>query len=427
MSAVFDQEAELAVLNIILNSPEIIFELPSLKQFMFSSSTNTLIYSTMLELVEKNFLPDYSLVVSNLSSNSKLKDAGGEEYIKYLKNLVYRVDNLKEYERQVVDNYKSRTMLSSLTEVTSKISKGEPVSTIISDFRRRLDDLESVSGGEQVVDLKVASDETLREIVTRAENPGLRGITTGYHDVDIITGGYNPGELWVVAGRPGMGKSTDMCNSAMSVAETGNPVLMYSLEMPRNSLVERMIAMKSGIPLSDIRLGNLTSKEIEKIKVEIQNIKKLPIYIDSNFGSNEDYFSITTRKYHTLKDIRVVFFDYIQLASERGSNQTAEIGSFSRTAKLLATSLGITTVVYSQLNRLVELRDDKRPILSDLRQSGSLEEDADIAMFLYRDEKYYPETTKSRGILEKIFRKQRNGPTGSIYHHFDENILRIYE
>ncbi len=423
----FSQDSESAIFSIVFNNPEIIYSLPSLKTFMFSSTTNQLIYSTILELSGRSLLPDFSLVLSSLESTGKLNDAGGKEYLNYLRNLVFNKDNIKEYERQVINNYKAMSLLSRLTETKVKISSGKDVSEIIGDFRHQLENLEETSGGEQVIDFRTANEETWENIVKRRENPGIRGITTGFPDIDTITGGYNPGDLWVVAGRPGMGKSADMCNTALAVAEAGQPVLIFSLEMNKNALVERMISIKSGVPLADIRLGSLDQEKMDKISACIASIKNLPVFIDTNFDADETYFSITIRKYHSLKGIKVIFFDYIQLASERGNNQTAEIGAFSRSAKLLANDLGITVVVYSQLNRLVEARDDKRPQLSDLRQSGNLEEDADIVLFLYRDEYYSPQTTKQPGVMEKIFKKHRNGPIGTFFYRFNEQNLKITE
>jgi replicative DNA helicase len=424
----FSQEPELAVISIILNNPDSIYSVPGLKPYMFSSSPNTLIFGTMQELAERSLLPDFNLLVNYMNSSSnKLKTAGGLEYLTYLKNLEYPKENIREFERQLVDSYKAKYLLSKMVETQSKVSKGEDVGSIISDFKHELDNLEATGTGEMVIDFTTASEFTWKDLVYRRDNPGIRGVTTGFRDVDLLTGGYNKGDLWIVAGRPGMGKSTDMCNSALAVAKSGHATLMFSLEMNRTALIERIISIETAIPLADIRLGSLNNDQMNKISDTIKQLKGLPIYIDSNFDTDQDYFSITTRKYKSLKDIRVVFFDYVQLASERGNNQTAEIGAFSRTAKLLSNDLGITTVMYSQLNRMVEMRDDKRPVLSDLRQSGNLEEDADIAMFLYRDQVYFPETTKSPGVIEKIFRKHRNGATGTLFYKFNENSLKITE
>jgi replicative DNA helicase len=173
-----------------------------------------------------------------------------------------------------------------------------------------------------------------------------------------------------------------------------------------------------------LRLANLTENQLTTVSNTIKEIKDYPIYIDTNFTSTPEYIVSTIRKYHKLYGIKVVHIDYLQLLVERDENSTNELGRLSRQIKLLSNSLGIATVSYSQLNRLVETRVDKRPILSDLRQSGNIEEDADVVIALYRDEVYNPET-KYKGVIEFLIRKQRNGPTGVVTGLFDDVTNRI--
>jgi replicative DNA helicase len=420
---VFSQDAELAVINLLLLNPELIFSTQSLKPFMFNSTSHTLIYSTMTELAERGAVPEVAMVVTDLADKGKIREAGGNEYIQYIKNLVYNKDNLNEFVTQVKTAYKGRTVLG-LNSLVSSITAGSNVDAVVSELKHRLDNLDEISGGEMVVDFHDASADMWTELLERIEKPGIRGVTTGFKDLDLLTGGYNAGDVWVVAGRPGMGKTADLCNSALAVAKSGVPALIFPLEMNKTQLVERMISIESGVSLGDIRLGTLNQQQLDKISDSIKVVKQLPIYIDTNFNTDDTYFGATVRKYEKLKGVRVVFFDYIQLATERDNNQTAEIGKFSRTAKLMSNDLGITTILYSQLNRGVEAREDKRPVLSDLRQSGNLEEDADIVEFLYRDE-YYNRDSKASGTVEKIIRKHRNGPIGTLFMTFDAGTIKI--
>jgi len=234
----------------------------------------------------------------------------------------------------------------------------------------------------------------------------------------------------IIAGRPGMGKTAVMCNSAVEVAKSlqqegkGQSVQIFSLEMNKIGLTERMVSMESGVPLADIRLGTISNDQLQKVAETIKKLKDLPLYIDTNFDTDDQYFASMVRKYNKTKGTRIVFFDYIQLASERDANQTAEIGRFTRMGKILANELGITTILFSQLNRAVELREDKRPVLSDLRQSGNIEEDADLVMFLYRDD-YYNQKSLNKGEMEHIIRKHRNGPTGSLWYNFGLDTLKV--
>lgn len=428
MSEFFSQEGEIAILSILLNNPDMAYDTTS-KPFMFNSTANQLIFSCIQDLAQKNFVPETALVVSHLNSENKLNNAGGQEYISYLKTQNYKKENLKEYERQVSDSYRTRRLISVSSDINDKALKGNDIGFLLSEFRKNIDQIEEASGEDNVSSFYDASSEAWDRIVERVQNPGIRGIPTGYSELDTPTGGYNEGDLWIIAGRPGMGKTAQMCNASLHVAralkERGEGVLIFSLEMNKTQLVERMLSIESGVPLADIRLGALNQTQLDQVSNAIKAIKDLPIYIDTNYGADEHYFASTVRKYKKLRNIRIAFFDYIQLATDRDENQTAALGSFSRIAKLLANDLAITVVLYSQLNRAVENREDKHPQLSDLRQSGNLEEDADLVMFLYRDEYYNNGNSKYKGVVEQDIRKHRNGPPGSLFFNFDSTNLRI--
>lgn len=429
-NTVINYEAEVALLGIILKDPSLIHSVDSLKPFMFSATAHQLIFATMQDVVAQGAVPEQNLLLATLSSKGKLNEAGGADYVASLQQGKHSIENIKEYEKQLKIAYKTKSLYQLSSGISGNLNKGQDIDALISDIKTSLDNLGDTNGGESIADMLTSTTDMWKELTRRLETPGLRGVTTGFSNLDSLTGGFNKGDLIVVAGRPGMGKTALMCNSAITTAEymkkkeTGEAVQIFSLEMNRVSLVERMVSIKSGVALADIRLGALSQEQLDKISATLKYLKELPIYIDTNFDANDVYYSAMVRKYHKLRNTRVTYFDYVQLASERGDDQTAEIGRFTRAAKILANDLGITNIVFSQLNRAVELREDKRPVLSDLRQSGNIEEDADIVMFLYRDDFYNPNSTM-KGTIEYVIRKHRNGPAGSLWCDFNPEALKI--
>ena len=228
-----------------------------------------------------------------------------------------------------------------------------------------------------------------------------------------MTSGKDGGELWIIAGRPGMGKTALMLNMLDTDAKQGKKGLFFSLEMKKQILVERLLAIETGIHLyPNIRMGDLDADELQEIKNTLGVFKHYPIFLDTSFIASLEYLEMMIRKYKYSEDIEVVYVDYVQLLAERDADATQALGRISRRCKLLAEEYDIPIVIASQLNRLVEVRTNKRPILSDLRQSGNLEEDADIVLGLYRDKKYNLKTPDPR-LCELGVIKQRNGPTRS--------------
>lgn len=420
----YSYDAETALLSILLKAPELVFQLNVLKPTMFSSTPYIALYSVMQELQEQKLVADQSLILNYLTAKGKINIVGGEQTLQYLSSLSYNPANLKEFERQIVSAYKTRELISLASGIARSQLDATEIDNIIVSLQNSLNTLSNSSGGEATESLSSIIEAAYRNLIHRLENPGLAGITTGISDIDSITGGIEHGDLWVLASRPSMGKSALMCNSILQMAKQNIPVLVFSLEMNKQHLMERLISIETGIALLDIRMAQLTQAQLNLIASKIKEIKLLPIYFDCNYSMNLNYVLTTTRKYKKLYDIQAVYVDYIQLLAERDDNQTAELGRISRSFKLIAGDLNIGMIAISQINRSVEARDNKRPILSDLRQSGNIEEDADIVSFLYRDEYYNPKT-KSQGELEYIIRKNRSGPIGTVYLNFEANTNRI--
>lgn len=215
-----------------------------------------------------------------------------------------------------------------------------------------------------------------------------------------------------------------LCNSILTDGRNGIPILFFEKEMNYQSLVERLVAIDSGVPIQNIRLGIIDKGQMERIGESMKRIRQYPIYIDTTFNSDIHYLESTIFKYKTTKKIEVVYIDYLQLLAERDDNQTQELGKISRTCKLLANDQGVCIIGASQLNRGVEMRDNKRPVMSDLRQSGNLEEDADFVIGLYRDE-YYNKETKYKNMMEFLILKARNGPVGTVTIKFDPEANKL--
>lgn len=421
---IFSAEPEIAVLSILLRFPDMSYSVDGLRFFMFSSTPHQLIYQEIEGLSEKQLLPDAHLIISSLESTKNLNKVGGKDYIEYLIKQDFPMENLKEYITFIVASYKARSLLSTISGIKSEELTIDNVDFWVDKLKKSLDGLMETSGGSLTVHVGDGVRAAFDEIVARTTSPGIRGATWGITDLDLATGGKNPGDLWIIGGRPGSGKSAMMCNSVLTDGKNGVPCLLFEKEMNYQTLLERLVAIETGIPLQNIRLGLLTQDQIEVISVALAIIKKYPIYIDTSFTSDLYYIESTITRFKSLYGVKNVYLDYLQLLSERDENQTQELGRISRMLKLLANQHSICIVAISQLNRSVEQRDNKRPLMSDLRQSGSLEEDADYVIGLYRDD-YYNKESPNKGLLEFIILKARNGPVGTLTLKFTAESNKI--
>lgn len=417
-------DAEVALLSIIIKNSDRVFSIRYVKSHMFSSNPHRILFDVISDLLSKNLVPDYGLLVSNLKSRGILDQVGGEEYLKFLANQSYDPQNLEEFERIVINSFKATAVIKvSKQSYDTLLSVPSEVDNVTATMRETLDKLDSSSNVDNTESISDCIDAELIELKKRLDLPGVNGKSTGLKTLDLVTNGFSPGDLWVLAGRPSSGKTAVMCNMALSGK---NKSLIFSLEMRKQTLMERFIAIKTGVSLSDIRLGMIDKKNLDKIIDSINDIKSAPIFVDSNFSANIDYIVSVIRKYKRLYDIDIVFIDYIGLLVKDVVNETQEIGKITRRLKLLANDLGIAIVILSQLNRKVEERDDKRPILSDLRQSGDLEQDPDVVIMFYRDE-YYNKDTKDKNQIEFLIRKQRNGEVGVLFYRFFPNTNKVEE
>lgn len=424
VSKLFNSDAEVAILSILIKNPELIYEVNSLKGFMFSSTPNTILFDSITNLATQGLVPDIHLLSESLKSNKTLDLAGGEDYLDYLSKQVFDEQNYPEYLNLIEDSYKARNLLSMAAKIPSIVEGTTNISSVISQLRSSIDSLTENFGGDGTCLLADVLQDTWREIKNRIDNPGISGVPTGFSSLDAVTGGYQKGDVVIYASRPSVGKTASLCNSVLSNSKKGIKSLIFEHEMNKQSIVERLIAIECSIPAINIRMGNLVDEDLERINEALILFKSLPIFIDTNFGADINYVISTTKKYHKTHKIDLIYVDYLQLLVKRDENMTHALGEASRGIKSMSNQLGITSILYSQLNRAVESRDNKRPTLADLRQSGNLEEDADIVIMLYRDE-MYNENTQDKGIMEFIIRKHRNGPLGKFMVKFTKETNRM--
>lgn len=417
-------EPETAVLSIILKNPTCSFELNGLRFYMMASISNQVLMQEIETLIEKQLTPDPQLLLSSLEGSGNLDKVGGKAYLDFLLNKSYDESGLSEWIRLTTQSYKTRTLISTISGIRAENITVDNIDTIISDTRRSLDNILETSGGSDTLHVGDHVKKAFDEIVARTNNPGVRGYSWGISDIDVATGGKSAGDLWVIGGRPGQGKTAFICNSILEDGKNGVPSLVFEREMNYQTLMERLVAIDTGISLQNIRLGILTKDQVSQIAMSLAKIKQYPIFLDTSYNSDLYYIQNTISKYKRLYNISVVYLDYLQIIAERDNNQTQELGRITRLLKIATLEHNLCIISLSQLNRGVEMRDNKRPIMSDLRQSGNLEEDAEYVVGLYRDE-YYNKQTKDKGLLEFIILKARNGPIGTLTTRFESESNRI--
>jgi len=421
-------EAENAIINILISNPEMVFDVTTLKPLMFSSIVHKELYDLIQRIATNGHIPDRSLIEIQIQENPELLDQVDITFLNYVMGYDYNPNNLNEYIDIVTKAYKTREVVSLGTSLPSRALNSGNIESILTETRYELDRIMDVSGGggtSQLVDLLPRASQ---EIESRKNNPNYIDVTTGFPTLDELLGGWKERLVTIIAARPSVGKTALMCNSAYQAAvQKKNRVLIFEHEMSKQDLVDRLLAIATGIELLKIRTGKFSDSEYETIIKTLDDFKELPIYIDTSFGLGINYMRSTIKRYVKMYNIQVVFLDYIQLMVERTDNMTMELGNVSRELKILATQLNIHIVILSQLNREVEKTDDKRPNLAHLRQSGNLEEDADLVAMLYRPDMYEPGTPKDFiATLEFIIRKNRNGPvvTLPMKMHLISNIIQ---
>lgn len=378
---------------------------------------------------------DVITVFEQLQGQGKAEEIGGLAYLNSLAQYVPSAGNIRRYAEIVRD----RAILRKLVNATDEIStnafnpKGRPVAAILDDAEQRIFNIGEEGArtkqGFQAMDKLVVA--LLDRVQEMADNPNdVTGVPTGFYDLDRLTAGFQAGDLIVLAGRPSMGKTALAINIAEHVAlNEGLPVAVFSMEMGAAQLAVRIVGSIGRIDQSHLRTGKLTDEEWPRLTDAVEKLRIISLHIDETAGLTSAELRANARRLsRQCGKLGLIVVDYLQLMSGSASNdenRATELGEISRGLKTLAKELQCPVIALSQLNRSVETRPDKRPMMSDLRESGAIEQDADIIMFIYRDEYYTKDACKEPGVAEIIIAKQRNGPTGMVKLAFLKPITKF--
>ena len=377
------------------------------------------LFDTMVELNDEGKPVDLVTLQDRLREKDVPPEVSSLEFIRDLVTAVPTSANIKHYANIVAEKSTLRKLIRLNEEIANTCYVGkESLETILEDTEKRVFELVQKRNTGEFVPIRQIVMNAMDKIEIASRNDGnVTGIATGFIDLDYRTAGMQPSDLILVAARPSMGKTAFVLNMAQYMAFNQNQtVAIFSLEMSKEQLVNRLFSMESRVDSQHIRTGKLSDAEWEKLIESAGMIGRSNLIIDDTPGISISELRSKCRKYKLEHDLKIVIIDYLQLmsGSGRGSDsRQQEISDISRSLKALARELNVPVVALSQLSRAVEQRPDHRPMLSDLRESGAIEHDADVVMFIYRDD-YYNKDTDKKGIAEIIIAKQRNGPIGTV-------------
>ena len=410
--------AEQAVLNILLTNPNLIKSiLPNLSLNCFYFPIHRIIYSSIIEIIENNSTVTLTILITYLQDQNKLQEIGGIEAIIKILNRFENFSDLEDYVNLLNEKYLRRLVIEFGKEIiTLGYINTLPLNEIIEKIESYLFKLNKQNSTNKLYSTAEVLDDIFEEMKSKINQEGNNGLITSYRDLDSILQGFQKSDLIIVAGRPSMGKTAFALNLAKRVVEKYNlPLLIFSLEMSRQQIIYRFISTEAKINNNRLKSNKMTSGEWKQLSKAMVTLSKLPIFIDDNSNLTVSDIRAKLRKvFIENKKNGLVIIDYLQLMKLNTTmeSRVQEISYITRNLKILAKEFEIPILVLSQLSRGVESRVNKRPMLSDLRESGSIEQDADIVIMLYRDD-YYNEKNNLNSITEFIVSKHRNGPLGT--------------
>lgn len=408
-----------------------------LRKESFYKDQHQYIYEAMLDLFEKSQAIDILTVHEALKKAGKLDEVGGVNYLMDLTNKVSSAANIEFHARIVAQKYIQRELIRVSTKtIKDSFEDSTDVFELLDDAERSLFEITEQNLSTGFESLKALAVKARNEIETvSAKADGLTGVPTGFEELDKMTSGWQKSDLIIVAARPGMGKTAYTLSLAHNAAKYGKGVAIFSLEMANLQLVNRLIAMEAEIDSRSLRNGDLSTEEWDRLHAAVERLSELPIFIDDTPGINIFELRAKCRRLKQNHNIQMIIIDYLQLMTsapnQSKGNREQEISTISRSLKGLAKELNVPVMALSQLSRAVETRGgNKRPQLSDLRESGAIEQDADMVTFIYRPDYYEIEPEDSnvpRDAAEIIISKHRNGSLGSVYLKFIKQFVKFTE
>lgn len=402
-----------------------------LKDHDFTIKNNQLIFSTILDLFNSNIGIDITTISESLVKKNALEKIGGINYLSYLVQNYISDANLKEHINILVERTTKRQLSQALKKINQDLQGDKKITDILSAAEKEIVEVSNERNSEELTPIANSIDDVVEKIEKlQKSNQTLTGVASGINNLDDLTSGFQKGDFIILAARPSMGKTALALNFALNAAETlknsNQAVLVFSLEMPKDQLITRMISCQGNFDAHKLRNKfKLTHDDWRRISNTAEKLKQKTIIIDDSPGLRILELQTKVRKLVREYDIKLVVIDYLQLLTSSSSSESRqqEVSNISRSLKILSRELNIPIICLSQLSRLVERREEKRPLMSDLRESGAIEQDADLIMFLYRDD-YYKEKnteledakeTQDNHIAEIIISKHRNGPTGKVF------------
>lgn len=428
-----NSEAEASLLGaLLIDSDAIVKVADKLQASDFFEKRHERIYEAINQLYERHEAIDVLTLADTLKNNAQLDLIGGASYLTELTNFVPTAAHVEQY-ADIVAQKSMRRRLIAASQGMADLGYDETkqLGELIEEAETRLFEVSQTHVKQSVISLETILAESFDRLDDlHKDKKKIRGIPTGYKDLDNTLAGFQRSDLVILAARPSMGKTALALNFAHNIAVQSNePVLIFSLEMSKEQLVDRLLSMESGVDAWALRTGNLTDADFEKIGQAMGTLSEAQIFIDDTAGITVSDLRTKARREAHQRKLGLIIVDYLQLMSGSSryggdGNRVQEISEISRGLKGIARELNVPVLALSQLSRSVESRSPQIPQLADLRESGSIEQDADVVAFIYREEYYNPETDRKK-IADILIKKHRNGPTGGVELYFDNEKQRF--
>ncbi len=425
------EEAEQSVIgSILIDHDAVGVAAENLKPEDFYNLRHKEIFEAILDLYHAGRAVDLVTLKSQLEHRGKLEAAGDMKYLSQVATAVPNSVHIRQYVKIVKDKALYRRFIQLGNQVLQQSFTTEtPIEQLSESVEKQVFSILQNRGSQDFSHIKDVLMESFDDIEKIAANGGtVAGISTGFVDLDQKTAGLHPSDLVIVGARPAMGKTAFGLNLVQNAAvKGGKTCAVFNLEMSKKQIVNRMLACEAGVSMEHIRSGNMTDQDWEKLVEALGPLSEAPIYIDDTGGITFSEVRSKCRKLKIEHGLDLVMIDYLQLMSgsgRAGDNRQQEISEISRGLKMMARELDVPVIALSQLSRTLESRADHRPMMSDLRESGAIEQDADVIIFLYRDEYYHPDS-EDKNIAEIIIGKQRNGPVGTVKLRYDGEYTRF--